>query len=120
MSLGIKLDVVKGLGHGQAGDRVARVIFRGDFQLTYLLGPKMVNDHVDRYCVVPGVSKATKVFEQRGDTCFINQVRCFVMAACGMRSLKMKEKLSNFIFILCNLLTIMCQIKAMTYASSTR
>ena len=34
MSLGIKLDVVKGhLGHGQAGDRVARVIFRGEFQL---------------------------------------------------------------------------------------
>ena len=31
MSLGIKLDVVKGLGHGQAGDRVARVIFRGEF-----------------------------------------------------------------------------------------
>ena len=30
MSLGIKLDVVKGLGHGQAGDRVARVIFRGE------------------------------------------------------------------------------------------
>ena len=87
MSLGIKLDVVKGLGHGQAGDRVARVIFRGDFQLTYLLGPKMVNDHIDRYCVVPGVSKATKVFEQRGDTCFINQVRCFVMAACGIFNL---------------------------------
>ena len=109
MSLGIKLDVVKGLGHGQAGDRVARVIFRGDFQLTYLLGPKMVNDHVDRYCVVPGVSKATKVFEQRGDTCFINQVRCFVM-----------WNVESLFFMMCNLLMIKCQIKAMTHASSTR
>ena len=29
MSLGIKLEAVKGLPHGQTGDRVARVIFRG-------------------------------------------------------------------------------------------
>ena len=38
----------------------------------------MFNDHIDRYCVNPGVSKATKVFEQRGDTCFINQVKSFI------------------------------------------
>ena len=31
MSLGIKLEAVKGLPHGQTGDRVARVIFRGGY-----------------------------------------------------------------------------------------
>ena len=45
MSLGIKLDVVKGLGHGQAGDRLARVIFRGASHLNLplvILDPRAV------------------------------------------------------------------------------
>ena len=37
MSLGIKLEAVKGLPHGQTGDRVARVIFRGGHDIMIMM-----------------------------------------------------------------------------------
>ena len=42
MSLGIKLEAVKGLPHGQTGDRVARVIFRGGHDIMIMMMTRMM------------------------------------------------------------------------------
>ena len=67
MSLSIKLEIIKGCG--TPGDRVARVIFRGQY-----LG------EVDTYELnISGVSRVSKIFEQNQDVCVIGQVILIIL-----------------------------------------
>ena len=63
MSLSVKLEIIK--GHGAAGDRVARVIFRGQLDFCFFFN-FLFN--------LLGVSRVSKIFEQNEEVSVIGQV----------------------------------------------
>ena len=63
MALSVKLEIIK--GHGAAGDRVARVIFRGQLDIFFFFN-FLFN--------LLGVSRVSKIFEQNEEVSAIGQV----------------------------------------------